>query len=91
MISTHFINKFGFVFLNRYYNLELQHDYDVRCFVKWSFCFVAGLMQKRFRREKRARRRLQEQLELEVKRRVQMEDALRAAGAADQIRIINGK
>lgn len=48
-------------------------------------------MQKRLRRERRARRQLQEQLETEVKRRAQFEEALKAAGASDQIRIINGK
>ncbi|KAK9731838.1 hypothetical protein QE152_g13329 [Popillia japonica] len=47
------------------------------------------LVQKRLRRERRARRRLQEQLELEVKRRVQLEDALKTAGGDEQIRIIN--
>lgn len=48
-------------------------------------------MQKRLRRERRGRRQIQEQLEIEVKRRIQLEEALKAAGAADQIRIINGK
>ncbi|XP_017768103.1 PREDICTED: putative uncharacterized protein DDB_G0274435, partial [Nicrophorus vespilloides] len=47
------------------------------------------LVQKRLRRERRARRQLQEQFEVEVKRRLQMEEALRAAGAGEQIRIIN--
>ncbi|GJQ77419.1 hypothetical protein Trydic_g20817 [Trypoxylus dichotomus] len=51
--------------------------------------YVKALVQKRLRRERRARRRLQEQLELEVKRRVQLEDALKAAGGAEQVRIIN--
>lgn len=53
--------------------------------------YVAGQVQKRLRRERRARRQLQEQLETEVKRRIQLEEALKAAGASDQIRIINGK
>jgi hypothetical protein len=30
-------------------------------------------------------------LEAEVKRRIQMEEALKAAGAGEQLRIINGK
>ncbi|XP_023312287.1 dachshund homolog 1-like, partial [Anoplophora glabripennis] len=47
------------------------------------------LVQKRLRRERRARRRLQEQLELEASRRAQLEDALRAAGASEQINMIN--
>ncbi|KAJ3631430.1 hypothetical protein MTP99_012559 [Tenebrio molitor] len=48
-----------------------------------------SLVQKRLRRERRARRRLQDQLEAEVKRRIQMEEALKAAGAGEQLRIIN--
>lgn len=53
-------------------------------------CSVPAMMQKRLRREKRARRRLQEQLETELKRRAQLEDALKATGAVEQLRIING-
>lgn len=53
--------------------------------------YVTGQVQKRLRRERRARRQMQEQLETEVKRRIQLEEALKAAGAGDQIRIINGK
>lgn len=52
--------------------------------------FFSALVQKRLRREKRTRRRLQEQLETEAKRRAQLEDALKATGAVDQLRIING-
>lgn len=53
--------------------------------------FVSVLIQKRLRREKRIRRRLQDQLDLESKRRSHLEEALRAAGAADQISLINGE
>nr|CAI5858911.1 unnamed protein product [Callosobruchus analis] len=49
------------------------------------------LAQKRLRREKRLRRRLQDQLDLENKRRAQLEDALRGAGASGQITLINEK
>lgn len=52
--------------------------------------FVPAVAQKRLRRERRARRRLQEQLETEVKRRMQLEEALKATGAVEQLRIING-
>ncbi|ERL94474.1 hypothetical protein D910_11751 [Dendroctonus ponderosae] len=45
--------------------------------------------QKRLRREKRTRKRLQDQLDLEMNRRAQLEEALRSAGASDQIDAIN--
>ncbi|CAG9762858.1 unnamed protein product [Ceutorhynchus assimilis] len=47
--------------------------------------------QKRLRREKRTRKRLQDQLDLEVNRRAQLEEALRNAGAAEQLDTINEK
>ncbi|KAF7285707.1 hypothetical protein GWI33_010202 [Rhynchophorus ferrugineus] len=46
-------------------------------------------MQKRLRREKSARKTLQQQIDLEFKRRMQLEEALRSAGAAEQIAVIN--
>lgn len=50
------------------------------------------LYQKRFKKERRARVRIQHQLDVEQKRRNQMEDALKAAGApADTMRPIAGK
>lgn len=52
--------------------------------------FVTVAIQKRLRREKRTRKRLQDQLDLELNRRTQLEDALRNAGAADHIEAING-
>ncbi|CAH1403264.1 unnamed protein product [Nezara viridula] len=42
---------------------------------------ASPLYQKRLRKERKARRRLQDQLELEMKRRSQLEEALKAAGA----------
>lgn len=54
--------------------------------------FVAVLYQKRLKKERRARKRLQEQLDLEVKRRTQLEEALKATGATpEQVRAIAGK
>lgn len=53
--------------------------------------FVAVMMQKRLRKERRARRRLQDQLEMEMKRRAQLEDALKSSGApVDTLRILSG-
>ncbi|KAH0569088.1 hypothetical protein KQX54_021796 [Cotesia glomerata] len=50
---------------------------------------AAVLYQKRLKKERRARKRLQEQLDLEVKRRTQLEEALKATGATpEQVRAI---
>jgi hypothetical protein len=55
-------------------------------------CLVAVIYQKRLKKERKARRRLQDQLELEMKRRSQLEEALKASGAsADALRMLNGK
>jgi hypothetical protein len=53
--------------------------------------FVSVLYQKRLKKERKARRRLQDQLELEMKRRSQYEDALKNSAAGDALRLINGK
>ncbi|XP_076273608.1 dachshund family transcription factor isoform X2 [Rhynchophorus ferrugineus] len=50
---------------------------------------IRANMQKRLRREKSARKTLQQQIDLEFKRRMQLEEALRSAGAAEQIAVIN--
>jgi len=53
--------------------------------------FVAVVYQKRLKKERRARKRLQEQLDLEIKRRTQLEEALKATGASsEQVRAITG-
>lgn len=50
------------------------------------------MYQKRLKKERRARKRLQEQLDLEIKRRTQLEEALKATGASsEQVRAITGK
>jgi hypothetical protein len=50
------------------------------------------IYQKRLKKERKARRRLQDQLELEMKRRSQLEEALKASGtSADALRMLNGK
>lgn len=54
--------------------------------------FAAVLYQKRFKKERRSRRRLQETLDLEIKRRKKLEEALKATGASpEQVRAIAGK
>lgn len=56
------------------------------------FCSIAVLYQKRFKKERKVRVRLQQQLESELKRRSQIEDALKASGApAEALRLISGK
>ncbi|GFR10324.1 hypothetical protein TNCT_576971 [Trichonephila clavata] len=46
------------------------------------------LYQKRLKKEKRTRRRVQEQLEAEVKKRAQYEEALRS-NSAETLRLLN--
>lgn len=54
--------------------------------------FVAVLCQKRLKKVRRASRRLQEQLELEMKRRSQLEEVLRTTGASSEaLRILTGE
>lgn len=60
--------------------------------VLYSLFAVAVLYQKRLKKERKARRRLQDQLELEMKRRSQLEEALKNSGAPpDVLRVLNGK
>lgn len=56
------------------------------------FLPIPVLYQKRFKKERRARIRIQHQLDVEQKRRNQMEDALKSAGApTETMRPIAGK
>lgn len=49
------------------------------------------MYQKRFKKERKARMRMQQQLDAEMKRRNQIEDALKASGApAETIRLLSG-
>jgi uncharacterized protein YdaL len=49
------------------------------------------ICQKRLKKERRARKQIQDQLDLEIKRRTQLEDALKATGASpEQVRAITG-
>lgn len=55
------------------------------------FVRVTVVYQKRLRRERKARKRVQDQLEQELKRRAQLEDMIKAAGApADALRVLTG-
>lgn len=50
------------------------------------------LYQKRFKKERKIRIRIQQKLDTETKRRNQIEDALKASGApAEALRILSGK
>ena len=54
-------------------------------------CRVSVVYQKRLRRERKARKRVQDQLEQELKRRAQLEEMIKAAGApADALRVLTG-
>ncbi len=54
--------------------------------------FVAVLYQKRFKKEKDTRRRLQDQLDQELKRRSKLEEAIKTNSSnADVLRLLNGK
>lgn len=53
------------------------------------FFFPSVIYQKRLKKEKRTRRRVQEQLEAEVKKRAQYEEALRN-NSAETLRLLNG-
>lgn len=50
------------------------------------------MYQKRFKKERKARVRMQKQLDSEIKRRNHIEDALKASGApAEALRLLSGK
>jgi len=52
---------------------------------------ISVVYQKRLRRERKARKRVQDQLEQELKRRAQLEEMIKAAGApADALRVLTG-
>lgn len=53
---------------------------------------ISVVYQKRLKKERRVRKQVQDQLDLEMKRRTQLEEALKATGATpEQIRAITGK
>lgn len=52
---------------------------------------VSVVYQKRLKKEKRMRKQVQDQLDVEIKRRTKLEDALKATGATpEQVRSITG-
>lgn len=56
------------------------------------FPFITVLYQKRFKKERKLRARIQQKLDAETKRRNQIEDALKASGApAEALRLLSGK
>lgn len=54
-----------------------------------NFTFPATI-QKRLKKEKKAKRKLQEALEFESKRREQVEQALQQATSTESLRVLNG-
>jgi hypothetical protein len=56
----------------------------------FSFSIIKVLYQKRLKKERRARRKLADQLELETKRRCQFEEALKTT-SSETFLVISGK
>lgn len=60
-------------------------------FVQTSFLSPSATIQKRLKKEKKAKRKLQEALEFESKRREQVEQALKQATSPESLRMsLNG-
>ncbi|KAG1714500.1 hypothetical protein GQR58_001328 [Nymphon striatum] len=66
----------------------LYFDSEFRIRTETAFEAMTILYQKRIKKEKRTKRRLQEELEIEKKRRAQYEEALRST-SADTLRLMN--
>lgn len=58
--------------------------------IMYIYSFLA-IVQKRLKKEKKAKRKLQEALEFETKRREQAEQTLKQAASTDSLRVLNGK
>lgn len=54
-------------------------------------CFLLAIIQKRLKKEKKAKRKLQEALEYESKRREQVEQTLKQPSPSDSMRSLNGQ
>lgn len=52
---------------------------------------VTAIVQKRLKKEKKAKRKLQEALEYESKRREQVEQSLKQPSPSDSMRSLNGQ
>ena len=55
------------------------------------FFLIAAIIQKRLKKEKKAKRKLQEALEYESKRREQAEQTLKQPSPSDSMRSLNGQ
>lgn len=53
--------------------------------------FSSAIIQKRLKKEKKAKRKLQEALEYESKRREQVEQTLKQPSPSDSMRSLNGQ
>lgn len=52
---------------------------------------ISAIIQKRLKKEKKAKRKLQEALEYESKRREQVEQSLKQPSPSDSMRSLNGQ
>lgn len=75
---------------------QMSLDFNKVTISSSSSCFFCVsftvLYQKRFKKERKQRVRIQQKLDTETKRRNQIEDALKASGApAEALRLLSGK
>lgn len=78
--------------LKRFDNFFLQSNYLTNQVLLLFMIIVTVLYQKRFKRERKLRSKMQEQIESELKKRNQIEEILKASGAPQEaLRILAGK
>lgn len=74
---------FDFYFANK----KLEIDFS-----SYKKCFLSVLYQKRFKRERKMRSKMQDQMESELRKRSQIEEILKASNAPEAaLRILAGK
>lgn len=75
---------FDFYFANK--KLEIDFNSSIKK------CFLSVLYQKRFKRERKMRSKMQDQMESELRKRSQIEEILKASNAPEAaLRILAGK
>lgn len=92
--SSHQYSYFFFIPAVKHFN-QMSLDFNKVTISSFSSCFFVSftvLYQKRFKKERKQRVRIQQKLDTETKRRNQIEDALKASGApAEALRLLSGK
>lgn len=72
------------------YYVSTVAKFQIHIWLHW-FSFFLAIIQKRLKKEKKAKRKLQEALEFETKRREQAEQTLKQAASTDTLRVLNGR